>query len=119
MRILIVDDHELLRRGIRGIIERDNLGEVCGEATNGLEAIDKVQKLKPDLVLLDVSMPLMGGLEAARRIRDIAPSTTIIVVTMHDSRQIKSLAEEAGADALVEKSEVSTTLVEAIKKRYR
>src|SRR3981189_2502607 len=102
-RILIVDDHEMLRRGVESIIRRNSLGGVCGEAQNGEEAIRKVQELKPDLVILDVSMPVMGGLEAAREIRRIAPSTKIIILTMHNSTTLPVGVRAVGADALVGK----------------
>jgi DNA-binding NarL/FixJ family response regulator len=114
-RILIVDDHEMLRRGVESIIRNNSLGEVCGEAGNGEQAIRKVQELKPDLVILDVTMPMMSGLEAARQIRRIAPSTKIVILTMHNSPQMAEAVQEAGADALVVKTEAASTLAEAIK----
>jgi PleD family two-component response regulator len=72
-RILLVDDHELVRKGLRSLLDED--WEICGEAANGAEAVGKVRELKPDLVLLDLGMPVMGGTEAARAIRSIAPET--------------------------------------------
>lgn len=114
-RILIVDDHEMLRRGVESIIRRDCLGGVCGEAQNGEEAIRKVQELHPDLVILDVSMPVMSGLEAAREIRRIAPATKIVILTMHNSTQIVDAVRNAGADALVVKTEAASNLAEVIK----
>jgi len=114
-RILIVDDHEMLRRGVESIIKRNSLGGVCGEAQNGEEAIRKVQELKPDLVILDVSMPVMGGLEAAREIRRIAPSTKIIILTMHNSTQIADAVHDVGADALVVKTEAAANLADVIR----
>jgi DNA-binding NarL/FixJ family response regulator len=115
IRILIVDDHEMLRRGVESIIKRNALGEVCGEGENGEEAIRKVQELKPDLVILDVTMPVISGLEAAREIRRIAPSTKIVILTMHNSTQIAEAVREAGADALVVKTEAASNLAEAIR----
>ena len=114
-RILIVDDHEMLRRGVESIIKRNLLGEICGEAENGEEAIKKVHELKPDLVILDVSMPVMTGLEAAREIRRIATATKIIILTMHNSSQVADAVREAGADALVVKTEAASNLAEAIR----
>jgi len=114
-RILIVDDHELLRRGVEVILTANSLGEVCGEAENGEEAVRKVQELKPDLVILDVSMPVMNGLEAARQIRRIAPSTKIVILTMHDSLQIMDAAHEAGADAVLVKVEAAAKLAETVR----
>ena len=114
-RILIVDDHEMLRRGVESIIRRNSLGGVCGEAQNGEEAIRKVQELKPDLVILDVSMPVMSGLEAAREIRRIAPSTKIIILTMHNSTQIAEAVHDVAADALVVKTEAAANLADVIR----
>jgi DNA-binding NarL/FixJ family response regulator len=114
-RIVVVDDHELMRRGVRSLITENSLGEVCGEAENGEQAVALVQELKPDLVMLDVSMPVMNGLEAARHIRRLAPSIKILILTMHDSTQIAAAAKEAGADALLVKSEAATKLVGTVK----
>jgi|SRR5579864_5184742 len=118
-RILIVDDHEMLRRGVESIIKRNSLGGVCGEAQNGEEAIRKVQELQPDLVILDVSMPVMSGLEAAREIRRIAPATKIVILTMHNSTQIVGAVRDAGADALVVKTEAASNLADVIKELHR
>jgi DNA-binding NarL/FixJ family response regulator len=115
MRILIVDDHEMMRRGVESIITSNSLGEVCGDAGNGEEAIGKVKELMPDLVILDVSMPVINGLEAARQIRRIAPSIKILILTMHNSPQIADAVQESGADALVVKSEAASKLVEVIR----
>jgi DNA-binding NarL/FixJ family response regulator len=114
-RILVVDDHELMRRGVKSLIFENNLGEICGEAENGEDAIAKVQELKPDLVILDVSMPVMNGLEAARHIRRVAPSIKILILTMHDSSQIASAAKEAGADGFLVKSDAAAKLVGSVK----
>jgi len=102
-RILIVDDHEAIRRGIRSLLTRDSLG-ICREAENGKQALEKVRELKPDLVILGVSMPVMNGVEAAREIRRFAPRTKIVLFSVHDSPQIIEIAKKAGADAYVLKS---------------
>jgi len=115
-RILIVDDHELLRRGVHAIIAANSLGDVVGEAENGEEAVKKVQQLNPDVVILDVSMPVMNGLEAARHIRRLAPSTKIVILTMHDSGQIGDAARQAGADAVVVKVDAASQLAETIRR---
>ena len=96
-RILIVDDHELIRQGVRAIFVKDSRFLVCGEATNGKEAIEQVEKLNPEVIILDISMPVMGGLEAAAEIRRIVPKTKIVILTMHDSDQMRSQARNAGA----------------------
>ena len=112
---MVVDDHELMRRGVKSLITDNGLGEVCGEAENGEDAVAKVLALKPDLVILDVSMPVMNGLEAARHIRRLAPSVKILILTMHDSTQIAVAAQEAGANALLVKSDAATKLVGTVK----
>ncbi len=89
--------------------------QICGEAENGRDAVAKVRQLRPDAVILDVSMPVMNGLEAAREIRRVAPSTKIIMFSMHDSFQMIETAREAGADAFVLKSAAGQDLVQAIR----
>ena len=93
-RILLVDDHAVVRRGVASIIERNGIGTVCGEAENGEEAIRKAKELKPDIVLMDISMPKMGGIEATKQIRRFAPHLKIIILTMHDSRQVAEIARK-------------------------
>lgn len=103
-RILIADDHQVVRNGIRDLLDEHLRWEVCGEAENGREAVAKVMELKPDMIILDVSMPLVNGFDAAAQIRKVAPNTKIIVFSMHDSRQISEQAIRSGADAYVAKS---------------
>jgi two-component system response regulator NreC len=100
-RILIVDDHQLVRKGIGFLLEGN--WDICGEAENGQEAILKVGELKPDLVILDLSMPIMSGTAAARQIRRVAPDTKIVFLSMHDSETIIELTRLAGADACLTK----------------
>jgi DNA-binding NarL/FixJ family response regulator len=111
----VVDDHETVRMGVRIILAREPQFEVCGEACNGREAIDKVKELHPDAVILDVSMPIMNGLEAALEIRRIAPSAKIIMFSMHDSPQMMAMSREAGADAFVLKSAPGQELVQTVR----
>jgi two-component system response regulator NreC len=101
-RILLVDDHAVVRRGLKGFLEAK--WDICGEAEDGKEAIEKAISLKPDLILMDVSMPNMNGIEAARQIRQLAPEIKIVIFTMHDSRRIAQQAQEAGADAWLVKT---------------
>ncbi len=114
-RILVVDDHELIRQGVRSLFSNNSEFVVCGEATDGRAAIQQVQKLNPDLVLLDISMPVMGGLEAASEIRRVAPKTKIVILTMHNSDQVRRQAQNAGAQGFVTKSDISRTLLETMK----
>lgn len=85
--ILIVDDNAVMRRLVRSHIEANSEWDVCGEAENGLIAIERVKELRPDLVILDFQMPVMNGLEAAREIARLAPDTAIVMLTMHNSDQ--------------------------------
>jgi len=110
LRVLIVDDHEVVRRGLRDIL-RDSPFVVCGEAENGKLALEQTLELKPDIVLLDMSMPVMTGLQAAAKIRALSPPTKIIVVTMHDSPQMADEARAAGADAYVTKMSAGKELL--------
>jgi DNA-binding NarL/FixJ family response regulator len=108
-RILIVDDHPAARTTIRALLDWHSF-EVCGEAKSGKEAIEKVQKLKPEIVLLDINMPEMNGIQAAYEIRHIAPSTKIVFFTVHDSPQTV-IAMHVYADAFVSKSTAGTQLI--------
>ena len=100
-RILLVDDHAVVRAGLARLLK--DFWDVCGEAENGREAIDKVLELKPDLVLLDLGMPVMGGTEAARQIRQLSPGTKIVFLSMHDFDTVAQVARLAGADGCLSK----------------
>jgi DNA-binding NarL/FixJ family response regulator len=113
-RVLIVDDHELVRRGLKDILRGTDF-EVCGEAENGQEGLVQTVSLRPDLVLLDMSMPVLTGLQAASKIRQILPETKILIVTMHDSPQMESAARAAGADAYITKMAAAKSLLEAMR----
>jgi DNA-binding NarL/FixJ family response regulator len=112
--ILIADDHEVVRRGIRALLDARPEWRICGEAATGLEAVEKARKLRPDLVLLDLSMPEMNGLEAIPRIREACPGAKILVLTMHDSGEMASRVLAAGASGLVMKSDAVRDLVRAV-----
>ena len=101
-KILLVDDHEIVRRGVRQILE--DHWQICGEAGNGEEAVVKALELKPDLILMDISMPRVNGIEATLRIRKLSLPVKIIILSMHDSREIARQAKEAGADACLVKT---------------
>lgn len=104
-KILIVDDSELIRHSVRACIERNTNWEVCGEAENGKVAIEKVRQLQPDVVILDWQMPVMDGLEAAREITRIAPSATLLMITMHDSGRLILDARAAGIKDVLSKTD--------------
>src|SRR6185436_6623165 len=114
LRILIADDHAAVRRSVRTLLESHAEWIVCGEAADGEEAVERVAQLQPDVVLLDLEMPKLNGLQAARRIRDRAPKVQILVLTMHDSPSLDDEARRAGARAVVAKSDAGQLLLEAI-----
>lgn len=114
-RILLVDDHPMLRRGLEALITRRSLGVICGEASNGEEALRKVAELEPDLVIMDVSMPVMSGTEATRQLRRMAPSLKIVVFTMHGSPEMHRIAIQSGADLMIDKAAPESELVRAIR----
>src|SRR6202166_5265312 len=115
LRILVADDHELVRRGIRDSLRARRGWTVVGEAINGREAVEKANRLKPDIAILDISMPDLDGLQATRRIREIVQSTKVVVLTMHDSDQMVRRVLDAGALGYVLKFDLATQLVKAVK----
>lgn len=113
-RILIVDDHEIFRRGLRSLLESRPEFEILGEAGDGLQAIEKASELKPDLIVMDVSMPQLDGLQATRQIRKKLPQTKILILSQHDTSHMLAAALEAGANGYVTKSQVSRCLLSAL-----
>ena len=105
-KLLIVDDSALVRKLLRSCIEEDASWEVCGEAENGKEAVRKVQELQPDVVILDLQMPVMNGLEAAREIHVMAPKTAMVMFTMHSSPQLLREARAAGIKDVISKTDM-------------
>jgi DNA-binding NarL/FixJ family response regulator len=104
-KFLIVDDSALVRDSLRSYLEQNPDWRVCGEAENGQIAIEKVKALYPDVVILDLAMPVMNGLEAARQIHGLAPDTTMLMFTMHTGGQLLKDAQAAGIKDVVSKSE--------------
>jgi DNA-binding NarL/FixJ family response regulator len=115
LRILVADDHELVRRGIQELLRARGGWKVVAEAVNGLEAVEKASELKPDVAILDISMPDLDGLQATRQIREAAPGTSVVVLTMHESDQMVRRVLDAGALGYVLKSDLAKHLVKAVK----
>jgi DNA-binding NarL/FixJ family response regulator len=114
LRILIADDHNLVRRGLKALIESRPGWQVCGEAHTGREAAAKAEQMKPDVVILDISMPGLNGVEAARRIRKSSPNTEILILSVHYSDQLIRDILEAGARGYVMKSDSDRDLIVAV-----
>ena len=110
-RILIADDHEMLRRGVRTMLESETDWEVCGEAVDGKDAVEKVTALNPDLVVLDINMPILNGLAAARQILRDRPRTKILVFTVHESGQTLKEIQASGAHGYLPKSRAGQDLL--------
>ena len=119
MRILVADDHEVIRRGVRALLASGRNCEICGEAVDGQDAVEKARLLRPDLIIMDVSMPNLNGLEATRVIRRTLPSTQILILTQHDSQEMMRQAANAGARGFVVKSSVAHDLLNAVEAAQR
>jgi DNA-binding NarL/FixJ family response regulator len=119
LRILIVDDYEVVRRGIRTLLESEPGWEVCGEASTGPGALEAAHRLKPDLVILDLGLPELHGLEVSRRILQHRPETEILVLTMHASEELIRQVLRAGAHGYVLKSDAGEQLVAAVRSLQR
>lgn len=113
-RVLIVDDHSAIRRGVQSILQTSPEWEFCGEAENGQEAIRLAGELKPEIIIMDVSMPVLNGLEATRIIHDTMPDTKILLLTLHSSTELVRSAFRAGARGYVLKSDAEQELVKAL-----
>jgi DNA-binding NarL/FixJ family response regulator len=113
-RVLIVDDHTFIRRGIQSILKSAPGWEACGEAENGIAAIRMASDLKPDVIVMDVSMPGLNGLEATRVIHEAQPGIKIVLVTLHDSVEILRSGFDAGAQGFLLKSEAEHELLRAL-----
>src|SRR6204780_2703475 len=114
MRILVVDDRDVVRRGLRSVLEAHQGWQVCAEAANGRNAVTLAEQLKPDVVVMDISMPDLNGLEAARKIRKSLPKAEILILTLHFSDQLVREIVEAGVRAYIMKSDADRDLVAAV-----
>src|SRR5947199_10755527 len=113
-KVIIVDDHAVIRRGVHGILRAFPEWELCGEAQDGQEAIRLAEQLKPEIIIMDVSMPGLNGLEATRIILNILPDTKILLLTLHSSAELVRSAFRAGARGYVLKSDAEHELVRAL-----
>jgi len=118
IKVLIVDDHALLREGIRSLLASHDDIEVVGEAANGSEAIEKVREVDPDVILMDIAMPVMDGLEATRRIRKQNPNIKIIILTQYDRKDYVLSSIKSGASGFIPKNVIISELVSAIRTAY-
>ena len=119
IKVLVVDDHPIVREGICALLAVVGDIEVAAEAANGSEAIDMVRELQPDVVLMDIAMPIMGGLEATRRICREFPKTKVLILTQYDDKEYVLPVIEAGASGFVSKAAASSELISGIRSIYR
>lgn len=114
LRILIADDHSVVRAGLRTLLESRSGWTVCAEASDGRDALEKAAKLKPDVAILDIGMPLLNGVDATRRIRLCSPRTEILILTMHESDDLVQQVVEAGAHGYILKDDADRVLLAAV-----
>jgi DNA-binding NarL/FixJ family response regulator len=116
IKILIADDHEIVRQGIRRVLEIKPDWEICGEAANGQEAVRMAQELIPDIIIMDVTMPVMSGFEAADEISRLPVGSRVLFFTMHDSSSLAGSVRKSGAQGYVVKSRAAQDLVQALER---
>ena len=114
-RILVVDDFQKIRSGVRSLLTSESV-EICGEAENGREAIERVRELHPDLVILDIIMPVMNGIEAAHEIHRMSPSTKIVFFTIEDTPEAAAFARSIGVDGVVPKAAAGKELIPTLRR---
>src|ERR1700689_4304803 len=114
LRILVADDHEIVRRGLCSLLQKREQWEVCGEASDGREAVEMAKQLKPDVVIVDIGMPYLNGLDTTRQLLQHDPNFKVIVLTITDSDQVIREALDAGARGFVLKSDAARDLVAAV-----
>jgi len=114
LRLLIADDHAVVRAGLRALLESRKGWQVCAEAADGRDAVEKAAKFNPDVIILDIGMPLLNGVEAARRIHKALPKAEILILTMHESDELVQQVVEAGARGYILKDEADRVLHAAV-----
>jgi DNA-binding NarL/FixJ family response regulator len=114
LRIILADDHEIIRGGLRSLLQVRRDWEICGEAANGREAVELAQRLRPDIAIMDLTMPVMNGLEATRQIRKLLPQCEVLMLTMHHSESLMREVLDAGARGYVLKSNAGSMVVNAV-----
>jgi DNA-binding NarL/FixJ family response regulator len=114
LRILIADDHDLMRRGVKVLLQSRAGWEICGEANTGREAVAKAETLKPDVAILDISLPDLNGVDAAQRIRTVSPDTEVLMLSLHYSDQLIQDILESGIRGYIVKSDSERDLVIAV-----
>jgi DNA-binding NarL/FixJ family response regulator len=114
LKILVADDHDIIRRGLKQLLTARSGWEVCGEAKTGREAVSAAEQLKPDVAVLDISMPDLNGLEAARQIQKTSPKTGILILTMHFTDQLVREVIDSGARGYILKSDADRDLITAV-----
>jgi len=114
VRILIADDHEIVREGVRALIGRQTSWEICGEAATGREVVAMAEKLEPDIVVMDIGMPELNGLDATRQIKKLMPETEVLIFTANETEEIVRQVFKAGARAYLLKTEANKHLVPAL-----
>jgi two-component system, NarL family, nitrate/nitrite response regulator NarL len=119
VRILIADDHPMIRRAVRSTLQDHTHFEVCGEAADGAEAVEAAKKLKPDVVVLNITMPVMNGFEAARKIKENVPHSAIVILSSNADRRFVEEAKKIGVRAYVAKTKAGEALVNAVEAAVR
>jgi two-component system invasion response regulator UvrY len=114
MRVLIADDHEMIRKGISSILQSRKDIVICGEAANGEEAVSETRRLKPDLLILDISLPDSSGLEVAMAIRRIAPDVSILLLSAYGGKQLIEEVKRRGFEGFISKNDAAKTLLGAV-----
>jgi len=119
IRILICDDHLLFREGLKSILERESRFEIVGEASDGKQAVERAKQLQPDVILMDISMPLLKGFEATRRIKKLLPNVKVLILTVYDDEDLVTLCLNAGALGYLVKDSPPTQVIFAIEAASR